>query len=332
MKWVKRRKKVLIILLLLIIMGGWLANSYAKKKGFKNVVEFVSVLSGNYFNSQEPKHLDIKIDQEGYVFFQELAQKALENGIHFNDGDLYVPCTIELDSQTVKGEIRLKGHMTDHFQGEKWSFRVKLKGKNNLWGMQRISLQHPGTRNYVYEWVFHELLKKEDVIALRYDFLNLSLNGNDLGVYAIEEHFGQAILNNNNRPKGPVFRFNPELYWQGRLKEVRRLRYHEIYSQFESSFIQPFEKGRTEKDSVLSSLFVKGVDLLDQFRRGIIPASKVFDLPKMASYHAIIDLVGGQHSMDWTDVKFYYNPATDLIEPIGYESFWCATNEVSGRA
>ena len=41
----------------------------------------------------------------------------------------------------------------------------------------------------------------------------------------------------------------------------------------------------------------------------------------MAKRHAIIDLVGGHHSMDWSDVKFYFDPGAQRLEPVSYESF-----------
>ena len=43
---------------------------------------------------------------------------------------------------------------------------------------------------------------------------------------------------------------------------------------------------------------------LERFRRGDLITSEVFDVGKMAKFHAIIDLVGGHHSLDWSDVKF----------------------------
>ncbi|MBK6526584.1 MAG: CotH kinase family protein [Crocinitomicaceae bacterium] len=154
----------------------------------------------------------------------------MERGIQINDGeDNYVECKIIQGADTIKGEMRLKGHMTDHLEGDKWSFRVKTK-KKPVFGMTRFSLQAPGTRNYAYEWVYHQLLKEEEVIHLNYDFIRLKLNDKDLGIYAIEEHFGQHVLDHNDRPKGAILRWNPNLYWEQRIDELQGTYLDEQYS------------------------------------------------------------------------------------------------------
>jgi hypothetical protein len=67
--------------------------------------------------------------------------------------------------------------------------------------------------------------------------------------------------------------------------------------------------------------FEEAVGLIDGFRRGRLAASQVFDVDKVACRHAIIDLIGGHHSMDFSDVKFYYDPVARRVEPVAYESF-----------
>ena len=63
--------------------------------------------------------------------------------------------------------------------------------------MKIFSIQHPRTRNYIYEWIFHQALKREGILSLRYKFINVTLNGQDLGVYALEEHFDKRLIEYN---------------------------------------------------------------------------------------------------------------------------------------
>lgn len=316
-------KRIVLILLLVGVVGIYFANRFVKNYGYDNLFDLWKVYQHNKNLAEKvtPEKLEILIDDKDYDFLSKRRDIALERGIQINDGeDNYVPCKIVHNGDTTKGEIRLKGHMTDHLQGEKWSFRVKTK-KNPVMNMTRFSLQAPGTRNYAYEWVYHQLLKNEDVINLNYDFINVKLNDKDLGIYAVEEHFGQHVLEHNNRPKGAILRWNPELYWKWRIDELQGTFINEQYSNFSSSFAEPYEKGTVEDDSTLIQTYLKGSVLLEEFRRGEKKVSEVFDVERMASFHAIIDLVGGQHSLDWSDVKFYYNSATNKVEPVGYESF-----------
>ncbi|MBK6952242.1 MAG: CotH kinase family protein [Crocinitomicaceae bacterium] len=310
-------------MLLLLCIGLFVAHKFVQRYGFDGIGEFISVYRTNLklADEVEPQDLQLKISDADYDFLKKRRDVALERGIQINDGeDNYVECKIIQGVDTIKGEMRLKGHMTDHLEGDKWSFRVKTK-KKPVFGMTRFSLQHPGTRNYAYEWVYHQLLKEEEVIHLNYDFIRLKLNDKDLGIYAIEEHFGQHVLDHNDRPKGAILRWNPNLYWEQRIDELQGTYLDEQYSDYASSFIEPYEKGAVEDDSVLIDTYVQGAAMLEAFRRGEKTTSEIFDVVKLARFHAIIDLVGGHHSLDWSDVKFFYNSESGKIEPVGYESF-----------
>ncbi|MBI3134255.1 MAG: CotH kinase family protein [Bacteroidetes bacterium] len=316
-------KRSILVLLLLACIGVFVAHKMVQRYGFDGIGEFISVYRANksLADQAEPQDMQLLLSDSDYDFLKKRRDVALERGIQINDGeDNYVPCKIVQGDDTVKGEMRLKGHMTDHLEGEKWSFRIKTN-KKPVFGMTRFSLQAPGTRNYAYEWVYHQLLKKEGIIHLNYDFIRLKLNEKDLGIYAIEEHFGQHVLAHNDRPAGAILRWNPNLYWEWRIDELQGTYLDEQYSAYSSAFVEPYEKGTVEKDSLLIQTYQKGAALLEAFRRGEKKTSEVFDVQKMARFHAIIDLVGGHHSLDWSDVKFFYNSETGFVEPVGYESF-----------
>ncbi len=314
-------RRIILFLLLIGIVGVYLSNRFVKSYGFDGLGDFISTYRNNLklADNVEPKELKIKLSKTDYEFIKSKRDEAMERGLQINGGDNYVDCKVIYDGDTTLGEVRLKGHMTDHLEGEKWSFRVKTEDR--VMGMYRFSLQSPGTRNYAYEWVYHELLAYEGIINLQYDFLNFKLNDNDLGIYAVEEHFGQHILEKNERPNGAILRWNPGLYWESRIDEFDNLYLNEDYSGYTSSYPEPYDKGVVKKDSNLISTYHEGAYLLESFRRGDANSSDVFDVEKMARFHAVIDLVGGHHSLDWSDVKFFYNANSKRIEPVGYESF-----------
>ena len=61
------------------------------------------------------------------------------------------------------------------------------------------------------EWLKHKTAKREGVSALRYEYLNVTLNGKDLGIYAIEEHFEKRLIEDNNRREGPIVSFSEDV-------------------------------------------------------------------------------------------------------------------------
>ena len=47
--------------------------------------------------------------------------------------------------------------------------------------MKKFSIQKPRLRNYVHEWIFHELMGDLGIIKLQYEFIELSINGENKG-------------------------------------------------------------------------------------------------------------------------------------------------------
>ena len=55
--------------------------------------------------------------------------------------------------------------------------------------MRRFSIQHPATRGYQGEVIFQETLRRLGVLTPRYFFVDVIINGDDIGIMALEEHF-----------------------------------------------------------------------------------------------------------------------------------------------
>ena len=136
----------------------------------------------------------IKMDMN-FKNFQTIAAKrteALDQGILFASDADFVSADLKLDSLAVPIRARLKGDWVDHLRGNKWSYRIEVKGDQHLLGMSRFSIQHPATRKYVLEWGFFKNLRMEGILSPRYDFIELVFNGENKGFFALEEHFARS--------------------------------------------------------------------------------------------------------------------------------------------
>jgi hypothetical protein len=319
------RKWIFVIgsLVVLLSAGAWFGDKQLKKREHPGLVTFIKQWARNYPASfaVEPIELAITVSDKDMAELERMVEEARERGVILPEGRDYVPATLSSPDGTFKAKVRIKGKMTDHVKGSKWSFRVVAKKDGGFLGMQRFSLQHPGTRNYLCDWFYHRLSAGEGIAALRYGFIRVTFNGEDLGVYAYEEHFGPELLAHNGRVKGPLFRFDPSLFWVHRLNEMNKVRYDEPFEAYQSAALDAFGSSDLEKDKEARALFAEACGLMDGFRRGDLKASEVFNVELIARRHALLDLVGGHHSMDWSDVKFYYDPVLKRIEPVSYESF-----------
>jgi len=255
--------------------------------------------------------------------FQKLAyqrQIALARGVMVNSGEDFVPARIGQEGQRLRAKVRLKGDWVDHLTGQKWSYRVKIHGDDTLFGMKTFSLQHPGTRRFVYEWAFHAALAREDLIPLRYEFVKLTLNGKDLGVYALEEHFDKRLVESRRRREGPILKFDESLHWDDLLATGGKDGYTPTGLRgIRAAAIDTFRAASQHEEPAQWNLLMSAVSLLEAFRAGKLPVAEVFDTRKLATYFALLDLLGAEHAAIWINLRFYYDPIASRLEPIGFD-------------
>lgn len=262
------------------------------------------------------KTLIIDIKHNDFQKIIEKRNEALSVGhLKTNEND-YVPAKISVsDSEKkYKVKIRLKGDQLDHLTSDKWSFRIKVKD-NTIWGMSKFSLHHPKERNYIWEYIYHKLLKEENLVSLRYDFVRTIINGKDYGIYAVEEHFTKYLIENSKMRDAPIIKYSESSY--------RSDNYHpwglHDNEEYQTSLIDAFQMNTILKDSILLEQYNLGVKLLDGFRNGNYKTSDVFDIEKLSRFIAISDLTGADHGMRWNNKRFYLNPITRKLEPIGFD-------------
>lgn len=284
---------------------------YAK---FDTVTNFLKGITAS------PKRISIDIKHLDYLQLVHKRDTAFVNKVLLTSAADYVPARIVCQGVARDARIRLKGDWMDHCETDKWSFRIKVKGGETFLGMRRFSIQHPKVRAYINEWILFRALAMENVIVPRYEFVEIVLNGKNLGIYALEEHFDKILVENNRRRVGPIVKFNEDVLWSDRaaLKDLTGMQIN-----FESEFfadIDAFNMGSISKNPELYKEFILAKDLLESFRRGNLTAHKVFDVEKMAAYFAISQTMAALHGAGvWNNLRFYYNPITSLLEPIGFD-------------
>ena len=183
--------------------------------------------------------------------------------------------------------------------------------------MKSFSLQHPKTRRFVYEWVFHQALTREDIVALRYEFVELTVNGKDLGVYALEEHFDKRLVEYRRRREGPILKFDESLHWSdiAATGEVGDLSPTGLRG-FRAAAVDTFG-AVPPKDDPQYPVVLTATSLLEAFRAGELPVAQAFDSKKLATYFALLDLLGAEHGGVWHNIRFYYDPIASRLEPVG---------------
>ncbi len=326
----RRRRAVFLVGTLFVVysLTVFLVGLAVEREGvFSNLVRpWISgnaATLGNYVKSfgASPEHLRIDIKFEHLQKLRGQRDRALEAGSLFASRDDFVPATISCGDDETPVRLRLKGDGIQHVLSDKWSFRVSVREEKTLFGMKQFSLQHPGARNYIHEWLYHEALRREGVVSLRYKFLELSLNGKSLGVYAMEEHFEKRLLENNKRREGLIVRFDEDAMWREITDQFRP--YWPVEGGQSGSYlsarVDAFQSSQLLSTAETAKRYAATVQLMEGFRTGTLATSDVFDVELLAKYFAIVDLMGAEHGSRWHNIRFYGNPITTRLEPVGFD-------------
>ncbi len=278
--------------------------------------------------SWTPQTIQLNIDDKSFQKLSKKRDKAFQNGILESSDDDWVKTKITRtgNEPDIKASLRLKGDWLDHLKNDKWSFRIKTKEGESFNRLRYFSLHTPEARSFLNEWVLHELFKQEEVLTTHYDFLVVELNNNSLGVYAIEEHFDKVLLERQQRREGPIIRFSEDGYWAGVKRLLSQVNFvdHDIRlssKKLNSSPIRPFREKKVLADASMKEQFEQALLLLEQYKEGNIPVSEIFDLDKTAKYFAICEAMSAYHGITWHNQRFYFNPVTSKLEPIGFDGY-----------
>ncbi len=244
-------------------------------------------------------------------------QEALRLWILLADDTDFVPATLGWRGTTLSAKVRLKGDWADHLVGDKWSFRVQVGGGGYLDGMRVFSIHAPAMRTYLNEWLFHQAMRLEGNLSVGYTFVRVVLNGEDKGIYALEEGFAKELLESQQRREGVIIRYAEELVWRARAFYDDQV----IPPGIERFYIiDEFNAGRVNASPALQAQRDAAIGLLRGLWDGYLSAPEVFDMEAMGKFLALSDLWSAPHGLIWHNLRYAYNPVTARLEPISFDS------------
>ena len=305
-----------ITLIIGLIVAGFIFSSYTFTKAKDNFLLYFSK-AGRYEYLYLPKialeaiksnfykinKINLEIKFNDIIVIENFRKISIENE-DLGPTELIprVKANIIFEGKKYRGDIRLKGDRKVHFQEKnKSSYKVKLDRNQYLFGLKKFSIQKPRLRNYIHEWIFHEMARDFNIIKLKYKFINLSINGEDLGLYVIEEGFGKELIERNERRNGPIFSLDED-----------------VYGGVDNPVFEIYNKNYWARAENNSLARIASQKLRDFFNKED-NLENVFDLEKWAAYFAVVDMTSNYHGALLKSVKLYYNPINGLFEPIPYD-------------
>lgn len=283
----------------------------------KSVSEYITT------NDLPTYYLDIP-----FKAMQTLAAQrdvALERGVLNTTDDDWQRATLRYLDNSISVRVKLKGDWLDHLGEKKWSFHVDTRNNQAFLGMRSFSLQSPATRGYLNEWLYLSELRRAGVLAPRYAFANLVVNGERWGLYAVEEGFSKELLESAGRRESVIVRFDESRLWQRTAwsnpdEQAGGWDPAANYASAAYAEADEFNTTRVQSDPVLSVQSRAALGLLRGYQSGALGASEVFDVDLMGRFLAQTTLWHAGHALVWFNMRYYYNPLTTRLEPIGYDA------------
>jgi hypothetical protein len=265
-------------------------------------------------------NIELLIDEDILEEIDQNREKSFWKGVITKKTKKKFPAVFSYDGKRMEAELRIKGDWLDHIQGNKLSYRIKLL-EGNFMGMREFSIQQPGARGFMHEYVIHKLFLEEDILTTQYGFVPVKINGKNRGIYAYEEHFAKHLVESRDRREGPIVKFDESALWKINRENLYRKDSLVSGPVVESAVITPFKDGKTTRNPVLKGNFIIAQNLLNQYRLDSAPISALFKVDELAKFYALINLGRTWHSTRWHNERYYYDPLSSKMEIIAYDCY-----------
>lgn len=305
----------LLTLAWLIVAAGWIKTERVLDRRAQDKLYAYPSYAGDSIRC-----LNLVVEKDDWQKLVDKRAEALRSGILAVKEGEEVKAKLQEGAKEWKVKMRLKGDWVDHLRGRKWSYRISLKAGEAWEGMTTFSLQTPAARDFLHEWIYHKLLEEVDVLTTRYTFVWLKVNGESMGIYALEEHFEKQLVESRMRREGPILKFSEEGLWKLRQQHVwEHCRFSDDGRIAQGADIEAFRMSKTLADPTLRKEFEIGQSLMQQYRNRVGSPSDIFDIDRMMRHYAMADLCRTYHGLIWHNQRFYYNPISQRLEPIGFD-------------
>lgn len=247
--------------------------------------------------------LRLEIAEQAYRTLGAERDSALQRG-RLPEDTLAQSAEIWLDGSPVSVQVALAGLKPDDWQDEKWSLDVQAQNGQTVLDMQSLTLRSPALCGYLDGWLYAESLRQAGILAPRYTFANLVVNGEAWGVYALQEGLSETFLTAQERQSGPVLRLRNNAFTTS------------MAGRFDLPVLAQVEEPNLTDGNDTIDHTARAQALLSAFQTQSLPLSEVLNAAQVGRYLAHVDLWGAEQGDEWQEALYYYDPRTDKLEPI----------------
>ena len=261
------------------------------------------------FPSRPPlKELDIQIKFRNYQQLLKEREQAMTMDI------LQKPSKIKADfyfeGKRYKANIRLKGDLNDHWRStHQISLRVVIKGKHNILGFKKFSLQKVRTRQFPFDHVFQSVMRQTGNLSPIHKYARVFVNGESWGIMNVEEHMSKEFLEKQRRKDSIILKFGNEKIWNQ--SRIRKLSYPHYRLSDSKLNIKLYSQNKYLKNRIHRKWFTYLAE-----RRLHADNDELYNLERYATALILAKIWNNTHTLEAPNSRHYFNPYLLKLEPI----------------
>ncbi len=265
--------------------------------------------------------LDVTYQDYNQILAQRL--ETLDSRVYFANEADFVTTSLTFNNETFPVKMRLRPGYTTHLASDdKWNFELIIE-QGSILGLHHIYLIDPADNNWLNEWGYQTHLKQAGLPYTTYDFIHLTLNGDELGIYALQEVPTSTQNTSTGADSNTVVYFDPTMLWENiaYFDGNEFLASTEPVSNFDElgwQFLNVIASSTSSNQDTNRLGEEQATALLTGYQQNHLPTTAVFDVEKYGLFLAISDLWGAAHATNLENLHFYFNPMTERLEPIGF--------------
>lgn len=316
-----KRKTLLFIIISILITTNLLLVYFSNLSPYKKPLLYkYSNLYFDFFKEQQNQLISIFYNEESKlptykINISNINLKKLNSNLPIS-GQKNVNANIILPNNIKqKIEVKYRGDHYWHWKYDKKSWRVNLS--TNYENEKILNFINPRHKSQILYSLGFYLGEKAKLLTPHSEFIKLFINDDYQGLYLKTEQVNEDFLTQRNLRTGDLFFGEPN-----NLADA----FTTINGVFDNPNLWEI-KNYTETNNInhLTELLnLINNDLTLEYPENL---AKSLDISAILKYMAILDIANSSHIDNTHNFKLYFNPETNLFEPIVWDLFaWINLN------
>ena len=293
----------------------------------KEILKNIFISLKNINNHKNYEKIEIEVSFKNYLKLMNDRDEAIKTSKNHNflSEKTKVKGYIIYKNKKIPVKIRLKGDRADHWLSKKrFSLNFEIIGNNSLFGFKNFSLTNHLSRQFPGNVIIAKSLGRNNILNYEFKTLKVKFNEQNWGFMLAQEEISPNFFESRKIKETPIARFtNEEDRRLLSLLVSPKIDQKEVYNhtKFQSIYEIDFKKKNKYLENVnnrnIISFFKSfHIDNLIYEKSNSRSLIDHFNIDKFAALIAYSITFKDLHNTFFTNIKFYFNPYTNKIEPI----------------